>query len=50
MRHSGDGQSVYKDLYLFARDLAGLFGWYLSYILDLYGILFREKNYVSYKD
>lgn len=50
MKHSGDRQSIYKDLYLFARDLAGLFGWYLSYILDLYGILFQEKNYVSYKE
>lgn len=50
MKHSGDRQSIYKDLYLFARDLAGFFGWYLSYILDLYGILFQEKNYVSYKE
>lgn len=47
MKHGGDRQSIYKDLYLFARYLAGLFGWYLSYILDLYDILFQEKNYVS---
>lgn len=50
MRDSGDGQSAYKDFYLFSRDLAGLFGWYPSYILYLYGISFQEMNYVSYKE
>lgn len=50
MRDSGDGQSVYKDFYLFSRDPSALFGWYPSYILYLCGILFLEVNYVSYEE
>lgn len=50
MRCSGDGQSIYKDFSLFSKYLSSLFGWYPSYILYLYGILFQEMNYVSYKE
>lgn len=50
MRDSGDGQSIYKDFYLFSRGLSGLIGWYPSYILHLCGILLEGMNYVSYKE